>query len=216
MHQKVHILLPLACDLNLVITSSRVVNSCSFMGIILFPYFNSTKGVKKTMASGNSRTRSSISPIWLDCSIRVYLNFAPRKHEKLNNLLPQVFLFLHKPISNRYLFILLCDISGEMRFFSHSHVLLVLFCFFLLNRLRVFNHVTDAVRFIYQILGQSNFALRKLSYFLHACIKRCAIAFHNLLSRHKPPPNRNSIEILSWQFNVEALWKHKAKLKTGN
>ena len=48
-HKKVHILLPLACDLNLVITSeaSRVVNSCSFMGIILFPYFNSTKGVKK-------------------------------------------------------------------------------------------------------------------------------------------------------------------------
>ena len=46
-HKKVHILLPLACDLNLLITSeaSRVVNSCSFMGIILFPYFNSTKGV---------------------------------------------------------------------------------------------------------------------------------------------------------------------------
>ena len=45
----VHILLLLACDLNLVITSeaSRVVNSCSFTGIILFLYFNSTKGVKK-------------------------------------------------------------------------------------------------------------------------------------------------------------------------
>ena len=90
-HKKVHILLPLACDLNLVITSeaSRVVNSCSFTGIFLFPYFNSTKGVKKTMASGNSRIRSSISPIWLDCSIRVYLNFALRKHEKLNNFLLQ-------------------------------------------------------------------------------------------------------------------------------
>ena len=167
MHQKVHILLPLACDINLVMTSeaSRVFNSCSFMGIILFPYFNSTKGVKKTMASGNSRTRSSISPIWLDCSIRVYLNFALGKHEKLNNLLPQFFCFF----TSRYLidtYSSFCVIAGEMRFFSHSHVLLVLFCFFLLNRLRVFNHVTDAVRFIYQILGQSNFALRKLSYFL--------------------------------------------------
>ena len=64
-HKKVHVFLLLACDLNLVITfeASRVVNSCSFMGIILFPYFNSMKGVKKTMASGNSRIRSSISPI---------------------------------------------------------------------------------------------------------------------------------------------------------
>ena len=131
MHQKVHILLPLACDLNLVITSeaSRVVNSCSFMGIILFPYFNSTKGVKKTMASGNGRTRSSISPIWLDCSIRVYLNFALGKHENLNNLLPQFFCFY----TSRYLidtYSSFCVIAGEMRFFSHSHVLLVLFCFF--------------------------------------------------------------------------------------
>ena len=48
-HNKVRILLPLACDLNLVITfeASRVVNSRSFMGIILFSYLNSTKGVKK-------------------------------------------------------------------------------------------------------------------------------------------------------------------------
>ena len=48
-HKKVRILLPLACDLNLVITfeASRVVNSRSFMGIILFSYLNSTKGVKK-------------------------------------------------------------------------------------------------------------------------------------------------------------------------
>ena len=37
------------------------------------------------------RIHSLISPIWLDCSIRVYLNFALRKHEKLNNLLPQFF-----------------------------------------------------------------------------------------------------------------------------
>ena len=65
MHKKVRILLPLACDLNLVITfeASRVVNSRSFMGIILFSYLNSTKGVKKTMASENSRTCSSLSPI---------------------------------------------------------------------------------------------------------------------------------------------------------
>ena len=64
MLKKLCILLPLECDLNLVITSeaSHVVNSCSFMGIILFPYFNSTKGVKKTVASGNSRIRSAFRP----------------------------------------------------------------------------------------------------------------------------------------------------------
>ena len=165
-HKKVHILLPLACDLNLVITSeaSRVVNSCSFMGIILFPYFNSTKGVKKTVASGKSRTHSSISPIWLDCSIRVYLNFALRKYEKLNNLLPQFFCdYTSRHLIDTYSSF--CVVEGG-DIFSHSHVLLFFF-FFLPNRLRAFNHVTDAVRLIYQILGQSNFALRKLSYFLY-------------------------------------------------
>ena len=117
--QKVHILLPLACDLHLVITSeaSRVVNSCSFTGIFLFPYFNSTKGVKKTMARGNSRTRSSISPIRLDCSIRVYLNFALRKQEKLNNLLPQFFCVY----TNRHLidtYSSFCVIAGGEIFFA--------------------------------------------------------------------------------------------------
>ena len=43
------------------------------------------------MASGNSRIRSSISPIRLDCSFRAYLNFALRKQKKLNNLLPHFF-----------------------------------------------------------------------------------------------------------------------------
>ena len=114
--QKVHILLPLACDLNLVITSeaSRVVNSCSFMGIILFPYFNSTKGVKKTMASGNSRIRSSISPIWLDCSIRVYLNFALCDYTS-RHLIDTYSSF--------------CVVEGG-DIFSHSHVLLFFFFFF--------------------------------------------------------------------------------------
>ena len=122
MHQKVHILLPQACDLNLVITSSRVVNSCSFMGIILFPYFNSTKGVKKTMASGNSRTRSSISPIRLDCSIRVYLNFALRKQEKLNNLLPQFCcLYTSRHLIDTYSSF--CVIAGGEIFFH-----IVMFC----------------------------------------------------------------------------------------
>ena len=129
--RKAHILLPLACDLNLVITSeaSRVVNSFSFMGIILFPYFNSTKGVKRTMTSGNSRIRSSISPIWLDCSIRVYLDFALRKHGKLNNLLPQFLLCLHKPTSWIDTYIDLCENRG-WEFFSRSYVLLVFFFFF--------------------------------------------------------------------------------------
>ena len=175
-HKKVHVFLLLACDLNLVITfeASRVVNSFSFMGIILFPYFNSMKGVKKTMASGNSRIRSSISPIWLQCSIRVYLNFALRKHGKLNNLLPQFFSCLHKPTSNRYLFILLYE-SRRWNF-----LLIVMFCsfppffFFFAQRVPcIFNHVTDAVKFIYQIIGQSNFVLRKLSYFpsLHKVLR---------------------------------------------
>ena len=53
--------------------------------------------------------------------------------------------------------------GGEI-FFAQSCSASFLF-FFLLNRLLVFNHVTDAVRFVYQIIGKSNFALRKLSYF---------------------------------------------------
>ena len=130
MHKKVHILLPLAYDLNLVITSeaSCVVNSCCFTGIFLFPYFNSTIGVKKTMASGNSRTRSSISPIRLDCSIRVYLNFALRKQEKLNNLLPQFFcVYTSRHQIDTYSSF--CAIAGG-QIFSHSHVLLVSSFFF--------------------------------------------------------------------------------------
>ena len=118
-HKKVHILLPLACDLNLLITSeaSCVVNSCSFMGIILFPYFNSTKGVKKAMASGNSRIRSSISPIRLDCSIRVYLNFAFRKYEKLNNLTPQFFgVYTSRHLTDTYSSF--CVIAGGDIFFA--------------------------------------------------------------------------------------------------
>ena len=86
------------------------------------------------MASGNSRTRSSISPIRLDCSIRVYLNFALRKHEKLNNFLLQ-FSCVY---TNRNLI----DVYSSFRviaggeIFSHSHVLLVsfFFCSFHLNR----------------------------------------------------------------------------------
>ena len=123
------------------------------MGIILFPYFNSTKGVKKTVASGKSRTHSSISP-----------NFALRKYEKLNNLLPQFFCdYTSRHLIDTYSSF--CVVEGG-DIFSHTHVLLFFF-FFLPNRLRAFNHVTDAVRLIYQILGQSNFALRKLSYFLY-------------------------------------------------
>ena len=147
-----------------VITSeaSRVVNSCSFMGIILFPYFNSTKGVKKTMASGNSRIRSSISPIWLDCSIRVYLNFALRKHEKLNNLLPQIFFCVY---TSRYLIDTYCSFcvrAGGENFFAWS-CSASFFCFFFLFLCST--GYVYIVRFIYQIIGQSNFALRKLSYF---------------------------------------------------
>ena len=59
-HKKVHILLPLACDLNLIVTTSeasRVVNSISFTGIILFPYFNSTKGIKKKNVKGKLSTK---------------------------------------------------------------------------------------------------------------------------------------------------------------
>ena len=134
--------------LKLIITSkaSRVVNSCSLMGIILFLYFNSNKGVKKTMASGNSRTRSSISPVWFDCCIWVYLNFALRKHEKLNKLLPQFFcVYVSGHLTDTYSSFSV--IAGGEIFFSHSHVLLV---FFFCNRLRVFNDVTDAVKFIHQ------------------------------------------------------------------
>ena len=142
------------------------------------------------MASGNSRTRSSISPIRLDCSIRVYLNFALRKQEKLNNLLPQFFCVY----TNRHLidtYSSFCVIAGG-EIFSYSHVLLVSFFFFLLNRLRVFNHITDAVRFIYRILGQSNFALRKLSYF-RAEILKCRLAWLRTNIKSKRPLSTKGI-----------------------
>ena len=52
----------------------------------------------------------------------------------------------------------------EVRIFSHDHVLLVSFVFFFLFFFCSTGYVY-IVRFIYQIIGQSNFALRKLSYF---------------------------------------------------
>ena len=93
------------------------------------------------MASGNSRTRSSIFPIRLDCSIRVYLNFVLRKQEKLNNLLPRFFcVYTNRhliDIYSSFCVIAACVIAAsppeEVRLFSHSHVLLVSFFFFLLN-----------------------------------------------------------------------------------
>ena len=131
------------------------------------------------MASGNSRTRSSISSIRLDCSIRVYLNFALRKQEKLNNLLPQFFCVY----TNRHLidtYSSFCVIAGGEIFFAQS-CSASFFLFFLLNRLRVFNHITDAVRFIYQILGKSISRYESYPIFL-VYIKRCAITSHNFLT----------------------------------
>ena len=76
--------------------STEKIDLSSLIHVVLWVSFSfrisiQRKELKKTIACGNSRTRSSISPIRLDCSIRVYLNFALRKQEKLNNLLPQLF-----------------------------------------------------------------------------------------------------------------------------
>ena len=57
----------------------------------LFSFILLETGERYFQLEAHCRIRSPISPIWLDCSIRVYLNFALRKHEKLNNLLPQFF-----------------------------------------------------------------------------------------------------------------------------
>ena len=138
------------------------------------------------MASGNSRTRSSISPIRLDCSIRVYLNFALRKQEKLNNLLPQFFCVY----TNRHLidtYSSFCVIAGGEIFFR-----IVMFCQFL-------SFFFCSTGYVYSITSltlsdsstkfKGNQISRYESYpiFL-VCIKRCAIASLNLLSRYKPPP----------------------------
>ena len=146
------------------------------------------------MESGNSRTRSSMSPIRLDCSIRVYLNFALRKQEKLNNLLPQFFcVYTNRHLIDTYSSFCVI-VRGKISFCIH--VLLVSFFFFC------------STGYVYSITSltlsdsstkfQGNQISRYESYptFL-VCIKRCAIASHNFLSRYRPPPNRNSIEILS-------------------
>ena len=146
------------------------------------------------MASGNSRTRSSISPIRLDCSIRVYLNFALRKQEKLNNLLPQFFCVY----TNRHLidtYSSFCVIAGGEIFFAQSCS--ASFFFFFCSTGYVYS-ITSLTLSDSSTKFQGNRISRYESYpiFL-VCIKRCAIASHNFLSRYKPPPNRNSIEILS-------------------
>ena len=94
------------------------------------------------MASGNSRIRLSISPIWLDCSIWVYIEISRFVSTKNWIIFSHKFFFcLHKPTSNRYLFILLCE-SRRWDFFRMIMfcLFLLFFCFlfFLLNRLRVY------------------------------------------------------------------------------
>ena len=204
MRRKAHILLPLACDLNLVITSetSRVVNSCSFMDIILFPYFNSTKGVKKTMVSGNSRIRSSISPVWLDCSIRVYLDFALRKHGKLNNPLPQFLLCLHKPTSWIDTYIDLCENRG-WELFSRSHVLLVFFFFFFFSTGYLYSTTSLTSDSSTKLLGNQIPRYESYAIFL-VCIKRGAIASHNLLSRYI----ENKHKVITFAFCKGNIWEN--------
>ena len=152
------------------------------------------------MASGNSRIRSSISPIWLDCSIRVYLNFALRKHEKLNNPLPQFFSCLHKPTSNRYLFILLCE-SRKWDFFR---IVMFLFFFFLLNTLRVYSitslTLSDSST---KLLGNQISRYESYPIFL-VCIKRCAIASRNLLSRYI----ENKHNVITSAFCKGNIWEN--------
>ena len=61
--------------------------------------------------------RSSISPIWLDCSIGVHLNFPLRKHEKLNILLPQFFcVYTSQLLIDTYSSF--CAITGGEIFFA--------------------------------------------------------------------------------------------------
>ena len=75
---------------------------------LFFPLYCLETGERYIQLEAHCRIRSSISPIWLDCSIRVYLNLALRKQEKLK-ISSHNFLCLHKSTSNRYLFILLCE-----------------------------------------------------------------------------------------------------------
>ena len=134
------------------------------------------------MASGNSRTRSSISPIRLDCSIRVYLNFALRKQEKLNNLLPQFFCVN----TNRHLidtysgYSSFCVIAGGGIFFAQSCS--ASFFLFFCSTGYVYS-ITSLMLSDSSTKFQGNRISRYESYpiFL-VCIKRCTIASHNLLT----------------------------------
>ena len=131
--------------------------------------------------------RSSISSIWLDCSIRVFLNLALRKHEKLNNLLPQFFcVYTSRHLIDTYS--TFCVIAGGE-------------IFFLLNRLRVFNTLLTLSNSSTKLLGNQISRYESYPIFL-VCIKCCAIASHNLLSRYI----ENKHEVITFAFCKGNIW----------
>ena len=112
-----------------------------------------------------------------DSSIRVNLNFALRKREKLNNLLPQFFcVYTSQHLIDTYSSF--CVIAGG-EIFSHSHVLLVFFCstdyMYSITSLTLSNSSTKLLA--NQILHSESYPIFII------CIKRCAIAYYNLLLR---------------------------------
>ena len=153
------------------------------------------------MASGNSRTRSSISPIRLDCSIRVYLNFALRKHEKLNNLLPQFFCVY----TNRHLidtYSSFCVVAGGEIFFAQSCSLsfFLFFCstgyVYPITSLTLSNSST-------KLLNNQISRYESYPIFL-VCTKCCAIACHNLLSRYI----ENKHKVITSAFYKGNIWEN--------
>ena len=154
--------------------ASRVFNSCSFMGIIPFPYYNSTKGVKKQWR------------VEIVAHARQFLPFD-------STVQSEYCVYTSRHLIDTYSSF--CVIAGDEIFFAQSCS--VSFFFFFCSTGYVYS-ITSLTLSDSPTKFQGNQISHYESYpiFL-ACIKRCAIAFHNLLSRHKPPPNRNSIEILS-------------------
>ena len=131
------------------------------------------------MASGNSRTRSSISPVWLDCCIRVYLNFTLRKHEKLNKLLPQFFcVYISGHLTDTYSSFSV--IAGGEIFFGIVMFSEFFFCatgyVYSMSSLTLSNSST-------KLAGNQISRHESYRIFL-GCIRCCAIASHNLLSRY--------------------------------
>ena len=154
------------------------------------------------MASGNSRIRSSISPIWLDCSIRVYLDFALRKHGKQNNLLLQYFC-VYTSRHPELIPILICVRTGGENFFRVVMFCWFFFFFFFFSTGYLYSTTSLTSDSSTKLLGNQIPRYESYAIFL-VCIKRGAIASHNLLSRYI----ENKHKVITSAFCKGNIWEN--------